>query len=268
MEHACTHVFLMGVHGMQGVLKERIWGYRSMPDKSIVLLFIKVPATGRVKTRLASHIGDEAALELYRNFILDIIDTVNRTGYPMRICFYPADGAEAAAHWLGRQYEFVPQDGNDLGVRMKNAFRRVFSEGWRSAVLIGSDIPDLPVKLIVESLESLKRNDVVIGPAADGGYNRIGFNDRAFLPRVFRRIPWSTEKVLEKTMTILQDAALMVHVALRWNDVDTVEDLKDLLTRNNGTEFGNSRTMEFIRKNQSLFDNVVKLQKKSGSSPF
>jgi rSAM/selenodomain-associated transferase 1 len=219
-----------------------------MIAKSIILLFIKAPEKGQVKTRLAAAIGNDAAFELYRNFILDIIDTVKKTGCPFRICFYPPDAGEAVTSWLGARYRLMPQNGNDLGERMENAFLQCFSEGAESAILIGSDIPDLVPDVLREALSSLAENDSVIGPASDGGYYLIGFKKGAFLPRIFHGIRWSEETVFQETITMLHDAALTVHRAPLWNDVDTVQDLKALYERNRAAGSDKTRTMTYLNK--------------------
>jgi hypothetical protein len=221
-----------------------------MPDKSIVLLFIKAPFKGRVKSRLAAAVGEEAAFELYKNFILDIIDALSTSGYPFRIYFYPPDAEEAITTWLVG-HPAAPQDGNELGKRMELAFKKIFTEGFTSAILIGSDIPDLTPAVFHEALESLNDNDAVIGPAADGGYYLIGFNKRSFLPRIFRGIPWSTDTVFRETMDILKESSLRVHLVPQWKDVDTLEDLKALFERNRNSGFNESRTMTYLMKNRT-----------------
>ena len=230
-----------------------------MSEKPIVLLFIKAPIKGQVKSRLAADVGEETTLELYKNFVLDIVETVETSGYPFRICFYPSGGEEIVSDWLGRQYLYLAQEGDDLGLRMGNAFRRIFLEGFTSALLIGSDIPDLPSAVIQSAFESLKKNDVVIGPAADGGYYLIGFNNNSFLPRIFQGIAWGTNTVFLKTLDILKGASLRVHLAPEWKDVDTLGDLRDLYERNRDTAFDKSRTMTYLIKHRErLFSKIEK----------
>jgi rSAM/selenodomain-associated transferase 1 len=222
-----------------------------MHNKSIILLFIKAPFKGLVKSRLAAAVGEEAALQLYKNFILDIIDALVTSGYPFRICFYPPDTEEAITTWLVG-HPVMPQDGNDLGERMELAFKKVFSDGFSSAILIGSDIPDLAPAVFHEAFQSLNENDAVIGPAADGGYYLIGFNQRSFLPRIFRGISWSTDLVFQETMDILEESSLRVHLVPQWKDVDTLEDLKAFFKRNKNSGFSESRTMLYLMKNRTL----------------
>ncbi len=227
-----------------------------MPDKSAILLFIKAPVRGEVKSRLAAVVGDETALELYKNFILDIIGSVKKTGYPFRACYYPPDAGAEVSSWLAGQYHIMPQQGRDLGERMENAFIRCFSEGFERAILIGSDLPDLTPAVLQEAMGSLAGNDVVIGPASDGGYYLIGFHKHTLMPRVFQGIPWSTETVFQKTMAILKNSALSVHQAPKWNDVDTMEDLRALCKRSEDTEFDKSRTMTYLINNNVLVQKI------------
>ncbi len=80
---------------------------------------------------------------------------------------------------------YIPQTGEDLGERMKLAFLRCFSEGARSVVLIGSDIPDLPARIVDEAFRALDKCGAVIGPSVDGGYYLIGFREDTFCGDVF-----------------------------------------------------------------------------------
>ncbi len=218
-----------------------------MTDTSIILIFMKVPVRGRVKSRLASAVGEDAALELYRNFSLDVIGTVRETGYPFRICFHPPEYEGMVSAWLGEGCSLEAQRGNNLGERMENAFACFFSEGFERAVLIGSDIPDLPASVLHESISSLDTNDLVIGPAFDGGYYLIGFRRQSFLPRLFHGVAWGTGTVFRETMAIVQASGLTAHRLLQWRDIDTIEDLKAFGKRHAGKAFDKSRSMTYLR---------------------
>ncbi len=95
-------------------------------DDRCLLFFIRYPEKGRVKTRLAASIGDERALKLYRNFLLNILSTLNKGTFLFYLCFYPADALESLRKWLGGDYLYIPQQGEDLGERMKNGFMEAF----------------------------------------------------------------------------------------------------------------------------------------------
>lgn len=217
-----------------------------MPIGPTILFFVKFPVAGRVKSRLAASIGADAALGLYRNFVLDMLASIEASGMPLRVCYDPSE-TEAAVHaWLGRNLDYQPQVGVTVGERMEHAFKRIFSEGCPRAILVGSDIPDLPPALFSEALRGLDDHDAVIGPARDGGYYLIGFRNDTFPPEVFRGIEWSTASVFSMTMQRLEQTGQQVHQLPLWRDVDTIDDLRDLATRARSTVFRGSRTMTFL----------------------
>jgi rSAM/selenodomain-associated transferase 1 len=193
-----------------------------------LLFFIKNPEKGKVKTRLASSIGDEGAVKLYRRLLFEMLSTLNRGTFLFYLCFYPGDSLNDLKHWLGDHYLYTPQYGENLGERMKNGFLEAFAMGFKRVVLIGSDIPDLPLEFIEEAFTSLKEKHVVIGPSLDGGYYLIGFRDKKFSSQVFKGIPWSKERVFEETMKVLNKERLTVHTLKPLRDIDTIEDLRNL----------------------------------------
>jgi len=217
-----------------------------MTDDPLILLFIKAPLRGQVKSRLAAVLGQVAALELYRNFVLDILASIETSGIPCRVCYHPPESGETVKDWLGNHLRFMPQEGNDIGERMERAFRRVFAEGASRAVLIGSDIPDLTPEMLSDALVSLSESGAVIGPAKDGGYYLIGFRREMFFPDIFRGIAWSTDTVFRKTLQIFERAHQQVSVLPLWRDMDTVEDLKELMNTNRNGGFSKSRTMKYL----------------------
>ena len=195
-------------------------------DDRCLLFFIKNPEKGKVKTRLASVIGDEMAVRLYRRFLFEMLSTLNRGTFLFYLCFYPGDSLNDLKDWLGDHYLYAPQRGENLGERMKNGFTEAFSMNFKRVVLIGSDIPDLPLEFIEEAFTALRNHDTVIGPAVDGGYYLIGFRCDAFSPKVFEGIPWSTKTVFENTMKVLEKERLTVHTLQLLRDIDTIEDLR------------------------------------------
>lgn len=213
---------------------------------AMTLFFIKYPEPGGVKTRLAAKIGDKEATELYRNFILDILIKLETSGIPFRICFLPEKKKGLLKAWLGNDHPYSPQKGKDLGERMKYAFVDAFSEDYKRVILIGSDYPDLPSSFLKDALVALHTHDAVLGPAVDGGYYLIGFRDNEFVPTIFEGIAWGTEQVYRATFSKLKDHKKHVYILPPWNDVDTLEDLRELITRSQGSNFSNSRTLSFI----------------------
>jgi rSAM/selenodomain-associated transferase 1 len=205
-------------------------------------MFVKSPVEGSVKSRLLPAFDQTFIRQLYESFVIDLIDTLKQSGRHFRIAFTPADQEKEIARLFGN-HDLIPQVGADLGERMKNVFDRCFSDQYATVVIIGSDIPDLPARIFIEALAVLEQKDVVIGPAADGGYYLIGFRKEAFLASVFEGIAWSTGTVFPETMIRLNRAGKTVYQLPVWRDVDTPEDLRDLFERRRNTPFAASRTM-------------------------
>lgn len=216
-----------------------------------ILLFVKSPISGQVKTRLAAEIGEEAAVGLYRCFVEDLISTVAGLGAAFRLCFHPPEAKAHFQQWLGEQHSYTPQAGNGLGERLKNAFADAFEQGFSKVVAIGSDSPDLPEDFLRRAFEQLESHDAVIGPSSDGGYYLIGFSENSFVTEAFDCIAWSTSAVCDQTQMRLRTHELNVHLLPLWHDVDTRADLEGLAARNENTSFGLSRTFAYIRKTES-----------------
>jgi rSAM/selenodomain-associated transferase 1 len=217
-------------------------------QKKCTLLFLRAPEKGRVKTRLAASLGDDAALKLYRFFVEDILGMLSRTGYPVILYGYPEDRLEDIAAWLGPDFPCRPQAGEDIGRKMANAFSRAFSEGFEQVVLVGSDIPDLPPRIIQNAFSALDHEGAALGPAVDGGYYLVAFQKSAFLPEVFENISWSTEKVLTQTLEKFKDAETPVRLLEPWQDVDTIEDLRALSARNKADTSAAPNTLGYLKK--------------------
>ena len=213
----------------------------------VILVFVKYPEPGRVKTRLAAKVGDAVAVELYRAFVEDILSMCRSTAHPLMVMVSEVDDVQKTRSWLGDGHDYGVQEGGDLGERMVNAFRRVFERGCRQALLIGSDIPGLPKEILQEGFEALNSGDAVIGPARDGGYYLIGFRSEGFRPGVFEGVEWSTDSVFSRTCGLFAANRLGYLVLPEWDDVDTVDDLRRLFERIEATG-GAPRTLLSCRK--------------------
>lgn len=236
--------------GQQSVSYKFSSRYLGMENKECVIMFVKSAERGMGKSRLAASVGEDIALDLYKCFVSDLMEMLIQGGYPLEIFFYPPDSRKEVAQWLGDKHTLIPQKGNDLGDRMKNAFELVFSQGIHHALLIGSDIPDLPNLFIDEALGALKDCDAVVGPSHDGGYYLIAFRQDTFLAQVFSGITWGTSEVFEQTMEILRKANLTVYTLPIWRDIDTVDDLKVLFLNSRNTPFAESATIKYMEKNR------------------
>lgn len=181
-----------------------------------------------MKSRLVAAIGDDSAVSVYRNIVGQMLSTLKKGTFPLYICFFPRNAQKPVKNWLGREYRYITQNGKDLGERMRNGFMDGFGMGYKRAVLIGCDIPDLPINYIQKAFKSLKEVDAVIGPAFDGGYYLIGFNEKTFFPQVFEGIAWGTRNVFDDTMKKLKRFRRVVYTPPYQRDIDTAEDLKYL----------------------------------------
>lgn len=191
-------------------------------------LFVKQPVPGRVKTRLAETLGPDRAADLYAGFTGFLVERLRTTGDQRALVFTPND-EPSARHFeslAGNEYVAVPQEGADLGERLTRAFDRAFDAGADRVVVIGSDCPLLPPDHVERAFDLLAERDVVLGPAADGGYYLVGLARP--LPGLFERIDWSGPHVLRQTIDRLREVDATLGLLPPWYDVDTAEDLAAL----------------------------------------
>ena len=199
------------------------------PPREALLLFLRFPEPGRVKTRLIPRLGAVGAAEVYRRLVEDAAGKARALARPGLLCAAfaePPERLEEVRRWLGPLFLTVAQAEGDLGRRLEEAFTWAFKRGARRAVAIGTDCPGLTVSLLLEAFQNLALNDAVLGPALDGGYYLIGLSRS--IPEAFETIPWSTSSVLEATLGRLaaQGASFRLLEALR--DLDTPEDYEAL----------------------------------------
>ncbi len=186
---------------------------------SALLIFIKNPEKGKVKTRLAQSMGEERALSIYRT-LLDHTWRVARSVDVERLLFY-SNHIDLKDKWSARDFRKLVQHGEDLGERMLNAFRIALQDHER-AVIIGSDCASLTPAIVEEAFRALNRNDFVIGPATDGGYYLLGM--RKLTPSLFENIPWSTGKVFSSTMQRIRTLGKTCYQLPELSDIDYEED--------------------------------------------
>src|SRR5687768_12779189 len=155
-------------------------------QRRLLMVFVKNPVKGTVKTRLANTIGDDKALAVYQ-ILLDITLQAVKTSQSQKAVFY--SGYHADDTWLKNGFLQFIQHGKDLGERMHNAFGTAFASGYEKVVIVGSDCPDLTGELIDEAFDALDHHDVVLGPAEDGGYYLLGI--KKMYPDIFQNKTWS-----------------------------------------------------------------------------
>lgn len=169
---------------------------------------------------MAASIGDKAALKVYKKLLDYTRETIVEASAKKYLYYHESVVKD---DWSTSQFHKQVQRGETLGQRMTNAFTEVF-RNVQSAIIIGSDCPELEVSIINEAFEALQNNDVVIGPSTDGGYYLLGM--RKCQTALFDNIPWSTSSVLEETLKKCDDLSLEVHTLTTLHDIDTIEDLK------------------------------------------
>jgi uncharacterized protein len=191
-----------------------------------LLIFLKDPRPGRVKTRLIPTLGADAAAELYRVLAArEVRATEPRAGeYGRLFCFAPADAGHAVATWFPGE-TYWPQPELDLGARMVAAFAEAFGRGARRVAIIGTDVPWVSRDMVLAAFRALDGHEVAIGPARDGGYYLLAL--RAPQPSLFEGIAWSTPAVLPATLDRAARARLRVHTLPLMTDLDTLDDLRD-----------------------------------------
>ncbi|MBT8326952.1 MAG: TIGR04282 family arsenosugar biosynthesis glycosyltransferase [Bacteroidia bacterium] len=184
---------------------------------NLVIVFVKNIKMGKVKTRLAKTIGDEAAFQVYNKLVNITEQATEKLTIDRRIYF---SDAIVDSKWPNDSKEV--QRGKDLGERMLNAFIEGFNDGYKNIVLIGSDLPDISSVIIENAFAQLKNNDVVFGPAEDGGYYLVGMSKTH--RQIFKNKPWSQPNLLKITLDELKENDVAILEIL--NDIDTLEDLK------------------------------------------
>jgi rSAM/selenodomain-associated transferase 1 len=187
-------------------------------NREVVLVFQKNAILGKVKTRLASGMGELRALEIYRHLIQLTYSALEDV--PVPVWTYFSDFIPETVN-TSIEKSFV-QEGQDLGERMANAFARSFELGMDKVVLIGTDCPTLQSNHLNEAFEALTHSDLVVGPATDGGYYLIGMNRRA--DYLFEGITWSTSQVLSETLNVASQHCLTTTLLHELDDIDTQED--------------------------------------------
>lgn len=189
--------------------------------KDALIIFVRNPLLGKVKTRLAATIGDEKTLILYKH-LLQHTHAITVT-LPVAKFVYYADYINEDDLWNG--FEKRLQRGDDLGERMKNAFAELFETGFRNICIIGSDCYGLSSHIITDAFEKLNTVDVVAGPVDDGGYYMLGMNKP--IPDFFINKQWSTDTVFADTREDASNLNLSLHQLPMLHDIDTEADLRN-----------------------------------------
>ena len=199
------------------------YNLNTMLSTTALVIFVRNPISGQVKTRLAKDIGDERALAIYLQLLQHTLEITR--GLSFRKFIYYADEVSDYDLWSVPGYTKRKQNGNDLGERMLNSFKELFDQGFTRIIIIGSDCLQLKTETLEEAVALLESNNAVRGPASDGGYYLLGLTK--FYPDLFTNKPWSTEKVFAKTIDDFINHGISYSLLEELSDIDDVTDLEE-----------------------------------------
>jgi len=193
------------------------------PD-SVLLVFCKAPLAGQVKTRLQPALSAEQAVAAHIDLSKMTLERAVTEALCPVLLYCAPDSEHPFFQQCAAEYplSLKQQRGSDLGERMHNAFAEALAD-YRQVVLIGCDCPSLTVDDLRQALTALQNgNEVVIGPASDGGYVLIGLN--ALQPDLFKNMAWGTNQVLAETRLRIGKTHRHLHELIEQWDVDTIAD--------------------------------------------
>jgi len=190
-----------------------------------LIIFSRYPEPGKTKTRMIPAVGAVGAAELQRAMTEHTLKTAIALSASRQVkteVHFAGGNLELMQQWLGKDMIYVVQAEGDLGKKMRSAFAGALASSQR-VVIIGIDCPDIDRQILTQAFEALKKRDLVLGVAEDGGYYLIGLNH--LVAELFEGINWGTEQVLSQTRVIAEQLELNVHYLTALGDVDRPEDL-------------------------------------------
>jgi len=199
-----------------------------MPIRANALaVMAKVPIPGTVKTRLTPPLSEEQACDLYRALLLDQLDNLTAlSDVDLYIAFTPAGAAGFFENLAPPAFQCFPQRGAGLGARMDQVFSELRRRGHQNLVLIGADLPVLPLEILRRAFAELESSQVMLGPSQDGGYYLVGMNRPT--PEIFSGMTWSHDGVLAQTLAKLREGGIAFALLPQWFDIDTAADIERL----------------------------------------
>lgn len=208
-------------------------------------LFAKHWTPGQVKTRLGRHLGPEAAAQVHRLFVECLLGRLtSRGGWHGFLVYWPPEQQAAMADLAARcGWLAEAQCPGDLGRKMHHFLRQRLAQGYRRVLLLGADVPDVPLPFLQEACRRLQSCEVVLGPSPDGGYYLLGLGRD--VPWLFEDIPWGTAEVWRRSLEQLEQQGVSYSVLPSWQDVDRLEDLHALLGR---LQNGDSRQLRKLQR--------------------
>ena len=193
--------------------------YHVPTSKSALIIFTRNPELGKCKTRLAQTVGDESALTIYKILLQHTVELSKDLAVDKFV--YYSNSVVKDDVWNEKIFRKKKQDGANLGRRMNNAFLDLFAMGYEKVLIIGSDMYDLSKDDLEKAFSCLEKNELVIGPAHDGGYYLLGMKE--LHPSVFDNKNWGANTVLEDTMADMVTKS--VCKLQERNDIDVYEDI-------------------------------------------
>lgn len=188
--------------------------------KPKIILMLKAPVAGKVKTRLGTQLGAERACLIYRWLVEQQMREIP-CGWQVHVFFDPASALGVMRAWLGEGHEYTAQRQGDLGQRLIQAGEEAFSVSDESLVFLGGDCPYVTTAILKQAGELLKLKQVVLGPSSDGGYYLIALNEVVFA--LFEGIEWSTERVLSQTIKKCEANGLTYGLLPELEDIDEAD---------------------------------------------
>lgn len=185
-----------------------------------LIIFVKNLIKGQVKTRLANTLGDDAAMNIYKQLLKNTNDAI-QSFETDKIIFYSKSIEDDI--WENNLFQKEIQEGNNLGERMENAFKSTFAVGYKKAIIIGTDCPGINKNILKDAFAKLDDHDIVIGPATDGGYYLLGMKKEN--PYLFQNVKWSTDVVLQQTIDLCIIHQLSYFLLPALSDIDEEKDL-------------------------------------------
>ncbi len=177
-----------------------------------------------MKTRLSPPLAPDDACRLYEAFLEDLFRRLQGLRGVEATVWYAGGDPARLSRFVPDRARLAPQADGDLGARLVAAFETLLAGGGAPAVIVGSDSPDLPVRQVRRAFQKLRRHDVVLGPAADGGYWLVGL--RAPAPSLFAGIDWGSDRVFAQTLQRVERAGLRLATLPLWYDVDGADGLR------------------------------------------
>lgn len=193
-------------------------------ERRSLLMMVRYPEPGRVKSRLANDLGEKPAAEIYRFCAESLFRAATSLPEDIDNFLYCADESDCdrISSWAGGKFGYLAQPEGELADRLIEGFELAFDQGATKVIIVASDVPDIRSELIQRAFNALNQKDVVIGPSPDGGYYLIGLNN--LHPGLFRDIRWSTRAVLRETLQNAKTSHLSVVLLPQLQDIDTAED--------------------------------------------